>query len=57
MLRGIQILRIGIAVTSITLGIAHAFDISHGISAFFMGLGCSLTIVGAGKRFVEMGKK
>lgn len=57
MLKGIQILRIGIAVTSITLGIAHAFDISHGISAFFMGLGCSLTIVGAGKRFVEMGKK
>ena len=57
MLKGIQILRIGLLITAITLGIAHIFNISHDFLAFFVGLGCSLTLVGTGKQFAENIKK
>ena len=55
MLNGIQIIRIGIAVTVIALVITHTVDATphDEVTSFFMGMGCSLSIVGAGKRFFE----
>jgi hypothetical protein len=54
MFKGIQIIRIGVGVLAVALVISHTVSLSHEIIAFFMGMGCSLSLVGAGKRFVEM---
>ena len=53
MLKGIQIIRIGLIITAITLILTHTVGVSHEITSFFMGLGCSLSLVGAGKRLSE----
>jgi len=53
MLKGIQIIRIGLAITVISLGLTHVVGLPHELSSFLMGMGCSLSLVGAGKRFVE----
>ncbi|MCL2160140.1 MAG: hypothetical protein FWH48_12095 [Oscillospiraceae bacterium] len=57
MLKGIQIIGIGAAVTAISLIITHTVGFSHDFTSFLMGMGCGLSLVGAGKRFVEMRKK
>ena len=57
MVKGILIIRVGIVITAVTLLLTHSIGLPHGLSAFFMGMGCSLSLVGAGKRFVEMGGK
>ena len=54
MLKSIQIIRVGIVITAVSLLITHTVGLSHGVTAFFMGMGCSLSLVGAGKRFIEM---
>ena len=54
MLKGIQIIRIGVAVTAISLIITHTVGLPHEFTSFLMGMGCSLGLVGAGKRFVEI---
>ncbi|WP_165921081.1 hypothetical protein [Paenibacillus albiflavus] len=54
MLKGIQIIRLGVIITAISLIITHTVGLPHEFTAFFMGLGCSLSLVGAGKRFVEI---
>ena len=52
-LDGIQIIRIGVSVLAISLTLSHILDFSHGFTEFLMGMGCSLSLVGAGKRFIE----
>jgi hypothetical protein len=54
MLKGIQIIRIGLLITAVSLILTHTVDFPHEFTSFFMGMGCSLALVGAGKRFVEM---
>ncbi|MCL1831856.1 MAG: hypothetical protein FWG45_02960 [Oscillospiraceae bacterium] len=49
MLKGNQIIRIGVGILGLSLILAHTANIPHEISAFFMGLGCSLSFVGTGK--------
>ena len=53
MLKGVQILRIGVVITAVSLAASHGLGIAHELTTFLMGLGCSLSLVGAGKRFVE----
>ena len=53
MLKGIQIMRIGLLVTALALLVTHTTEVSHGLTAFSMGMGCSLSLVGAGKRARE----
>ena len=53
MLKGVQILRIGVVITAVTLVASHGLGIAHEFTAFLMGVGCSLSLVGAGKRFIE----
>ena len=53
MLKDIQIIRVAAAITTITLLITQTVGLSHDIAAFLMGMGCGLSLVGAGKRFVE----
>ena len=57
MLKGIQIIRIGLLITAISLILTHTVGFSHEFTSFFMGMGCSLSLVGSGKRFVEMRSK
>ena len=57
MLKGIRISMIGVAIMAISLIITHSVGLPHEISSFLMGMGCSISIVGAGKRFVEMRSK
>ena len=55
MLNGIQIIRIGAAVNAIALIMNHiAVGAPHYLTSFLMGMGCSLCLVGAGKRFLEI---
>ena len=54
MLKGIQIIRIGLLITAVSLILTHTAGFPHEFTSFFMGMGCSLSLVGAGKRFVEM---
>ena len=54
MLNGIQIIRIGLLITAISLILTHTAGFSHEFTSFFMGMGCSLSFVGGGKRFVEI---
>ena len=57
MQKGIQIIRLAVVITAITLLITHTVGLSHDISAFLMGMGCGLSLVGAGKQFAEMSGK
>ena len=54
MLKSIQIIRIGVGVLAVSLIVSHAIGLSHELTSFFMGMGCSLSLVGAGKRFAEI---
>ena len=56
MLKGIQIIGIGLFTNGISY-LVNVIGFSHGLSLFFLGMGCSLILVGAGKRFVEMRTK
>ena len=53
MLSGMQIIRTGVVITVITLLLVHSVGLLHEISSFLMGMGCSLSLVGAGRRFME----
>ena len=57
MLKGIHIIRVAAVITAITLLITYTVGLSHDISAFLMGMGCGLILVGAGKQFVETSRK
>jgi len=57
MFKGIKIIRLGLAITVISLVLTHAVGFSHEFTSFLMGMGCGLSLVGAGKRFVEMRNK
>ena len=54
MLKSVQIVRIGVAVTAISLIMAHVAGFPHELTSFWMGMGCSLSIIGEGKRFAEI---
>ena len=54
MLKGIHLIRIGVSVAAISLIITHTVGFSHELTSFLMGMGCSISLVGAGKRFVEI---
>ena len=54
MFKGIQIIRVGVGVLATALVLSHSIGFPHEFSAFFMGFGCSFSLVGAGKRFFEM---
>ena len=56
MLRGEQIIHIGLVITAATL-LASNCGLAHEATAFLMGMGCSLSLVGAGKRFAEERKQ
>ena len=56
MLKGIQIIWLGLAIGAISLILTHTVGIAHEFSSFFLGMGFSLSLVGAGKRFFEMRK-
>jgi len=51
MIKGIQIIMIGLIITAISLIITHIVGLCHEISSFLLGMGLSLSLVGAGKRF------
>ena len=57
MLKGIQIVRFGVVIITISLILTHAMNFSHEITSFLMGIGCSLSLVGVGKCFAEMRNK
>ncbi|MCL1789311.1 MAG: hypothetical protein FWG33_03055 [Oscillospiraceae bacterium] len=53
MLKGLQIIRIGLITFTVSLMITHTVGGFHELTAFLSGLGVSLSLVGAGKRFIE----
>ena len=53
MFMGIQIIRIGLLITAVSLILTHMIGFAHEFTSFFMGIGCSLALIGAGKRLVE----
>lgn len=57
MLKGIQIMRVGLTIFVIALVMNHTIELFREFTAFFSGVGCSISIVGAGKQFVEMYSK
>jgi len=52
MLKGIQIIGIGLFINGISY-LINLTGFSHELSLFFLGMGCSLVLVGAGKRFLK----
>jgi hypothetical protein len=50
---GIQIIRIGLTITAVSMLITHTIGSTHEFMAFFMGMGCALTLTGAGKRLFD----
>ena len=53
MLKSIHIIRIGITGIAVALVMTHVFTgISHEVTSFIMGMGCGLSLTGAGKSFV-----
>ena len=54
MLKSNQIIGIGVGFLAISLLVSHSIGLSYEFTSFLSGLGCSLTLVGAGRRFVEM---
>ncbi|MCL2049396.1 MAG: hypothetical protein FWG87_11800 [Defluviitaleaceae bacterium] len=54
MYNGIKLIRLGVGILAVSLITSHAFGLPHEATSFLMGMGCSLSIVGAGKRFVEV---
>ena len=50
----IQIIRIGVGILATALILSHVPNFSHGFTAFFMGMGCGLSLVGAGKCFIDL---
>ena len=54
MLKGNQILRIGVIIYAVSLFISHSIGFSEAFTSFFMGMGCGLGLVGAGKHFIEV---
>ena len=53
MLTGTQIYRVGLGILAIVLILSHSVGLPESFAAFAMGLGCSLSLVGVGKCFVE----
>ena len=52
--RGTALIRIGLLIFAIALLLARGLNIDNAITAFLLGLGCALSLVGAGKRFFEL---
>lgn len=54
MFKGNHIFRIGATILAIFLITIHSVGFYEAFTSFFMGLGSGLSLVGIGKRFVEM---
>ena len=54
MLKGFQIIRLGLLITAFSLVITPTIGFSPEFTSFVMGMGYSLSLVGAGKRFIEI---
>jgi len=54
MVKGNRIFKIGVAIFSISLLISYSINFWEPLTSFLNGVGCSLSMVGAGKHFIEV---